>query len=133
MHGSVLDEDEYMVQPADAGQAFRYLENLARVLRTHASPRRLRMGTQPRPCDLRPCTRADRRIPRNRSDNAYLINPGSVGQPRDGDPRTAYVLYNPEDKFLIYRRVPYDITTAQEKIYNAELPDILAHRLAVGR
>ena len=66
-------------------------------------------------------------------DNAYLINPGSVGQPRDGDPRTAYVLYNPEDKFLIYRRVSYDITTAQGKIYNAELPDILAHRLAVGR
>jgi diadenosine tetraphosphatase ApaH/serine/threonine PP2A family protein phosphatase len=38
-----------------------------------------------------------------------MINPGSVGQPRDGDPRAAYVLYNPEESFLIFYRLPYDV------------------------
>jgi diadenosine tetraphosphatase ApaH/serine/threonine PP2A family protein phosphatase len=64
---------------------------------------------------------------------AYLINPGSVGQPRDGDPRAAYVLYNPEESFLIYYRLPYDVAKAQEKIRRAGLPPLLADRLAAGR
>jgi diadenosine tetraphosphatase ApaH/serine/threonine PP2A family protein phosphatase len=133
MHGSLLDEDEYMVQPADAGQAFPYLEtSLAFFGHTHLqggfewARSRVRVIARPAPAQKETFLELD-------PDNAYLINPGSVGQPRDGDPRTAYVLYSPEDKFLVYRRVPYDITTAQEKIYNAELPDVLAHRLGVGR
>jgi diadenosine tetraphosphatase ApaH/serine/threonine PP2A family protein phosphatase len=62
-----------------------------------------------------------------------MINPGSVGQPRDGDPRAAYVLYNPEESFLIYYRLPYDVAKAQEKIRRAGLPPLLADRLAAGR
>ena len=66
-------------------------------------------------------------------DCAYMINPGSVGQPRDGDPRAAYVLYNSEERFLIFYRLPYDVRKAQEKIRRAGLPPLLADRLASGR
>ena len=64
---------------------------------------------------------------------AYLINPGSVGQPRDGDPRAAYVLYNTDEHFVIFYRLPYDVGKAQEKIRRAGLPPLLADRLAAGR
>jgi diadenosine tetraphosphatase ApaH/serine/threonine PP2A family protein phosphatase len=64
---------------------------------------------------------------------AYMINPGSVGQPRDGDPRAAYVLYNTEERFVIFYRLPYDVRKAQEKIRRAGLPPMLADRLAAGR
>jgi predicted phosphodiesterase len=133
MHGSLLDEDEYMVQASDAGQAFPYLEtSLAFFGHTHLQGgfewvrSRVRVIPRPAPGEKESVLDLD-------PDSAYLINPGSVGQPRDADPRSAYVLYNPEDKFLTYRRIPYDIHTAQAKIHNADLPDVLAHRLAVGR
>ena len=64
---------------------------------------------------------------------AYLINPGSVGQPRDGDPRAAYVLYDADNEILFYHRVAYDIETTQRKIREAGLPEILAARLMVGK
>ena len=66
-------------------------------------------------------------------DCAYLINPGSVGQPRDGDPRAAYVMYDSEAHTVAYHRAPYDVETAQKKINDAGLPPILADRLMVGR
>ncbi len=62
-----------------------------------------------------------------------LINPGSVGQPRDGDPRASFAIVDPEAGTCSIRRVPYDISAAQEKIRRAGLPAILADRLAVGR
>jgi predicted phosphodiesterase len=64
---------------------------------------------------------------------AYLINPGSVGQPRDGDPRAAFALYDTEAASVTFHRVPYDIERAQKKILSAKLPDRLASRLAEGR
>ena len=66
-------------------------------------------------------------------DDVYLINPGAIGQPRDGDPRAAYVLYDTEDRYVLYCRQEYDISAVQAKIRRAGLPDILAERLAVGQ
>ena len=63
----------------------------------------------------------------------YFINVGSVGQPRDGDPRAAYVLYNPKERTIRFRRLEYDIAAAQAKIREAGLPERLAERLAVGQ
>ena len=63
----------------------------------------------------------------------YIINAGSVGQPRDGDPRAAYGIYNPEEASFHIKRVPYDIKRTQEKIIAAGLPSFLASRLAEGR
>jgi diadenosine tetraphosphatase ApaH/serine/threonine PP2A family protein phosphatase len=63
----------------------------------------------------------------------YLINAGGVGQPRDGNWRAAYCIYDVENHLVELRRVKYDIATAQKKIAKAGLPQLLAERLALGR
>ena len=63
----------------------------------------------------------------------YFINVGSVGQPRDGDPRASYALYDPQARKVSFRRIEYDIEAAQAKIREAGLPERLAERLAVGQ
>jgi len=62
----------------------------------------------------------------------YIINIGSVGQPRDNDPRACYVIVNTDTNSINYRRVEYDINKTQEKMRKAKLPDFLIERLAVG-
>ena len=61
------------------------------------------------------------------------MNVGSVGQPRDGDPRATYVIYDPKERKIRYRRLEYDIEAAQERIRRAGLPERLATRLAIGQ
>ncbi len=63
----------------------------------------------------------------------YLVNVGSVGQPRDRDPRAAYVIYDTEEAFVELQRLPYNIETTQDKILEAGLPLALAQRLELGR
>jgi len=63
----------------------------------------------------------------------YFVNVGSVGQPRDGNPRACYVIYDLKAKELEFRRIPYDIATAQAKIRKIGLPERLAKRLEQGR
>jgi diadenosine tetraphosphatase ApaH/serine/threonine PP2A family protein phosphatase len=63
----------------------------------------------------------------------YLINPGSVGQPRDRDWRSAFALFDSEAQVLTFYRVPYDIKSTQRRILDADLPEQLADRLSVGR
>jgi diadenosine tetraphosphatase ApaH/serine/threonine PP2A family protein phosphatase len=62
----------------------------------------------------------------------YIINAGSVGQPRDGDARACYVAYDPERSVVTYRRVPYDVGTTQRAMALAGLPEFLARRLGLG-
>jgi predicted phosphodiesterase len=63
----------------------------------------------------------------------WLINPGSVGQPRDGDPRAAWLELDPQRSFARYRRTEYDIAGAAAAIRAARLPDSLAERLTYGQ
>jgi len=63
----------------------------------------------------------------------YLINPGSVGQPRDGDPRAAYAIVDAGTRRILLYRVAYAVEEAQAKVVKAGLPETLAHRLALGR
>ncbi len=132
-HGSPLDEDEYLLGVAEVAQAFAYLDcDVTFFGHTHvqggfaASRSYLRVLTGPafdtnqRSLDLNP-------------DDVYLINPGAVGQPRDGDPRAAYAIYHSEGHCVDYYRQEYDIALVQEKIRRAGLPDVLAERLAVGQ
>ena len=63
----------------------------------------------------------------------YFINVGSVGQPRDGDPRATYVIYDSMAKTVAFRRLEYDIAAAQARIREAGLPERLAARLALGQ
>ncbi|MBK7188405.1 MAG: metallophosphoesterase family protein [bacterium] len=62
-----------------------------------------------------------------------LINPGSVGQPRDGDPRAAFAVYEPAAERVVFHRVEYDIEGARQDILAAGLPRLLADRLLQGR
>ncbi len=62
----------------------------------------------------------------------YFINVGSVGQPRDGDPRACYAIYDSDARCVHFRRVPYDIAAASEAVLAAGLPDRLAQRLLTG-
>ncbi|MBZ5673047.1 MAG: metallophosphatase family protein [Acidobacteriia bacterium] len=126
VHGSPLDEDEYLVGVEDVQFLVEYLETkLTFFGHTHLqggfllAPRSVKRIVPDRVLQLEP-------------DYYYLINPGSVGQPRDGDPRAAYALYSPEDRTIEYRRVPYDIGKAAAKILKAELPESLAMRLFEG-
>jgi predicted phosphodiesterase len=63
----------------------------------------------------------------------YMINPGSIGQPRDGDWRAGFAAFDVEKRVVTFHRIPYDLRSAQERIFAANLPARLATRLAAGR
>lgn len=63
----------------------------------------------------------------------YLINPGSVGQPRDGDPRAGFAIVDTAVREVTIYRVEYPVAKAQARILEEGLPDVLAQRLALGR
>lgn len=63
----------------------------------------------------------------------YFVNVGSIGQPRDNNPKAAYVVYDLDEGFIELRRLDYDIASAQKKIMAAGLPQRLADRLALGK
>ncbi|NRB73858.1 MAG: metallophosphoesterase family protein [Verrucomicrobiales bacterium] len=63
----------------------------------------------------------------------YFINVGSTGQPRDGDWRASYAVYDADNQSVEVRRLEYDIQKAQDKIIEAGLPEMLAHRLSLGK
>ncbi|NTW58764.1 MAG: metallophosphoesterase family protein [Nitrospirae bacterium] len=67
------------------------------------------------------------------SGTRYLINPGGVGQPRDGDPQSPFLIHDTADRTVIFHRVEYDIAACQRKVLRAGLPARLAERLAMGR
>ncbi len=131
-HGSPRDEDEYVAGPREATPAFEGLElPLGFFGHTHLQcvffSKHRRLGMVPS-------------VPKKESETAiqlepdvmYLVNPGSVGQPRDGDPRAAYALYDSDQKLLLLKRVAYPVEATAEKIKKAGLPDVLAQRLFYG-
>ena len=64
--------------------------------------------------------------------NKYIVNVGSIGQPRDGNPRTCFCIYNPDRNVIEYIRLEYDIAKTREKIVKEGLPVFLADRLTRG-
>ncbi len=132
LHGSPVDEDEYVLNTWDAAPLSEYVEgNLAFFGHTH-----LQGGfffPSGRVQRLAKLKREDHELPLPMApDRLYLVNPGSVGQPRDGDPRAAYCLYDTDSRTVLYRRVAYDIAEAQRRIRRAGLAESLAARLALG-
>ncbi len=78
-----------------------------------------------------PCYAAEDRV-EIEAGNRYIVNVGSVGQPRDGDPRAAYCVYDTDKKSIQIKRVDYDVETARKKIISAGLPRRLGDRLLTG-
>jgi predicted phosphodiesterase len=133
VHGSALDEDEYVLGPAEAELAFAYMESRVEFFgHTHIQGGFLWNRSRVEILN-RVAARSNRQLLEIDPTCAYMINPGSIGQPRDGDPRAAYAIYDTGAGIVTYHRVPYDIAGAQKKIRSAGLPPILADRLAAGR
>ncbi len=132
LHGSPLDEDDYLVSTFAVSQVTAYLERpISFFGHTHLQGGFLchRNGVRRL---ARPGLGETRRTVEIEHDPFYLINPGSVGQPRDGDPRAAYLAYDRDNRLFEFRRAPYDIRKAQAKIREAGLPELLADRLEFG-
>ncbi len=131
-HGSPLDEDEYLITPSDVEiLAGRLDSGVIFFGHTHVQGgfRMLRgvVTVLPRPDE------SDTETVEVEEQAYYILNPGSVGQPRDQDPRAAYAVYDASNHLFHMHRVPYDFEITQRKILDAGLPERLAFRLAHGR
>ena len=142
VHGSPLDEDEYIVSLSDATDPLRLQKSLITFFgHTHLQggfsangknwveiipsyPNENEAVSWKLAIDLSGSTR-------------YLINPGSVGQPRDFDWRAGYAIFDDRDgdptAEVVFHRIPYDVAAAQKAILDAGLPNRLAWRLTEGR
>jgi diadenosine tetraphosphatase ApaH/serine/threonine PP2A family protein phosphatase len=117
----------------DAEQAFGYLERrVAFFGHTHVQGGFIWNHSRVETLPGTP-KRARRQVIEIDPECGYLLNPGSVGQPRDGDPRAGYALYDSAAGMLSLCRVRYDVDSAQKKIREAGLPPTLADRLAEGK
>jgi len=136
VHGSLLDEDEYVMTVRDAWLPLHEATTRINFFgHTHLQGGFATNGEE-----------WFRLTPRYHSHNEpeefelqlrdnirYLVNPGSVGQPRDGDWRAAFAIYDDKQMTVTFCRVPYDVRLAQARIMQAGLPDRLATRLRDGR
>ena len=131
VHGSPLDEDEYLVSETDAEQICPYLDGRVWVFgHTHLQGGFL--------CLSNGVVRIHRPSVASESvrlakGQGCLINPGSVGQPRDGDPRAAWMIWDSEAREVTFHRTEYNVRETQEKILRAGLPELLAMRLEAGK
>ena len=134
IHGALRDEDEYVFAPAQALDGllgspsavsffghthfqcgFSFRDNKLEVIQLRPGP-----GTNFVPLQIRP-------------DARYLLNPGSIGQPRDGDARAAFAIADLDHHVVEFWRVPYDIEAVQQRMLRAGLPEPLILRLSFGR
>ena len=130
-HGSPVDEDAYIFDETDALRALKATSRpLCLFGHTHFPVTFQLAGGELQANG--PATAGEARLD-FRQDVLYLVNPGAVGQPRDGDARAAYAIVDVDVRCIELYRVDYPIEKAQMKIIEAGLPPVLAKRLAVGR
>lgn len=130
-HGTPFDEDAYVFDDLDALRAMHAARRpLCLFGHTHVQVGHFLSRDQfgvATADDQRPLTIALDEA------NRYLVNPGSVGQPRDGDPRAGFGIVDIDAREMTIYRVEYPIAKAQARIMEEGLPDVLAQRLALGR
>jgi len=130
-HGSIHNTNRYILSKRDARDNFRLLEGLAGERKigffghTH-----MRMALCKQGETLSILESQELHLSK---ENRYLINPGSVGQPRDEDSRASFLVYDSTDRKITFYRVEYDIRKCQDKIIRAGLPIWLADRLEWGQ
>ncbi|HEV8629859.1 MAG TPA: metallophosphoesterase family protein [Thermoanaerobaculia bacterium] len=128
-HGSPLDEDAYVFSDFDAYQIFTAHEAPVTFFgHTHIPSLFVR---HPGGIEVA-LLRGESGTIRIEEGFQYLLNPGSVGQPRDRDPRASYMTYDSDKRLVRWHRVEYPIARAQDRILKAGLPRVLADRLAAG-
>jgi len=130
-HGSPFDEDAYIFDELDAVRALK-VSNRPLCLFGHTHyPVTFELSAEG--FDSMGSASAPQTLVQMKDGCKYLINPGSVGQPRDGDPRAAYAIVDTAQRQVELYRIRYAVDEAQSKVVKAGLPDVLAQRLAVGR
>jgi predicted phosphodiesterase len=131
-HGSPIDEDLYVVADLDAIRSIAAARRpLCLFGHTHVALRASVDGRKTLEIET-PQGNPEFETPLLKGAK-YLINPGSVGQPRDGDSRAAYAIADLDEQLVTLCRVAYPIEIAQRKILDAGLPPMLAYRLGMGR
>jgi len=134
VHGALRDEDEYVFTQAQALDGL--LEAPSPVTffgHTHIQGGFVLQGDTVEPLRLKIPLDSKFAEIAIEPGTVYLLNPGSVGQPRDGDPRCAFAIANLDAKKVEFWRVPYDIAAVQDRMFKAGLPEPLIMRLAFGR
>jgi predicted phosphodiesterase len=136
VHGSPIDEDEYVVTLHDAiGPLSARPISVTFFGHTHlqgAFSFKTAAGDAYRP-SYKTVGQSESSQFALKRDVRYLVNPGSVGQPRDGDWRAAFATFDTEKWIVTFQRAPYNLKSAQDRIFAANLPQRLATRLAAGR
>jgi diadenosine tetraphosphatase ApaH/serine/threonine PP2A family protein phosphatase len=132
-HGSAIDEDTYVFSAYDAHIAFEALPH--RVVffgHTHV-PSLFELCATNIGQELDVRLLSGRRLVIDLDPgHRYMINPGSVGQPRDRDPRASYAIYDTDQRRLYLYRVTYRVAMARRRILQAGLPPVLGDRLLYG-
>jgi len=131
-HGSPRDEDEYVINAREATPCFEHLDFPLNFFgHTHLQGGFFR--TRGRVGTLHAVRKTERELViALEPDTAYMINPGSVGQPRDGDARAAFAIFDDEQNTVTLRRVDYPIKKTADEVMQAGLPHVLAFRLFQG-
>jgi len=129
VHSSCHEPEEwhYVLKASQAESSFAVQEfSISFFGHTHVPVAFFKEGDQPAQGSVYKKVKLD-------PSKKWMINPGSVGQPRDRDPRASYAIYDPSKALVFVRRVEYDIVTAQRKIKNAGRPLRNADRLMLGK
>jgi predicted phosphodiesterase len=134
VHGAFRDEDEYVFAPAQAIDSL--LDAPAQITffgHTHLQGGFTLHDNKVGVLHFKPAPGNLYQVLTIEDETIYLLNPGSVGQPRDGDPRAAFVVADLEKKHVQFWRVPYDIEAVQKRMGTNGLPEPLILRLSYGR
>jgi predicted phosphodiesterase len=125
VHGAPHDEDEYVVNALEVREiAAAYTSGLTFFGHTHLQSAFELHRNGVRLLNVHDFVASD--------TSAFVVNPGSVGQPRDRDPRAAYALYDTETRVVELRRADYDLDLVYQRVLRAGLPEVLALRLYRG-
>ncbi len=127
-HGSTFDEDYYVFSQFEASESFKFMETSIGFFGHTHFPIIYYMRNEK--LDIVPLSE-NTRIKLD-TNTRYLINPGSIGQPRDKNPTSSYILFDSNKMEISFNRFSYEVGKTQKKIREAGLPELLASRLEAG-
>jgi predicted phosphodiesterase len=130
-HGSLLDEDEYLLASLDAVESLLSVTDRVTFFGHTHIPSLFSYRDADGHAEVA-VLEGEEVVLELAGDTRYMLNPGSVGQPRDRDRRAGYMIYDTSEGRVTLRRLEYPIERAQERIRAAGLPAMLAERLGVG-
>jgi predicted phosphodiesterase len=134
VHGAFHDEDEYVFAPEQALDGLLSAPTPAVFFgHTHIQGGFTLRGEDIGVLRFKPTTGKLSSTLAIEPDMTYLLNPGSIGQPRDGDPRAAFAIADMEKQSVEFWRIPYDIENVQKRMAENGLPEPLILRLSFGR